>query len=42
MLNEKFIKSLKKIGTKLSDFEEVPDVEKNLKYTIKGKGNFDM
>ena len=40
MSNVNFIKSLEKIGTKLSDFEEVPDREKNLKYTILGKGNF--
>ena len=30
MSNVNFIKSLEKIGTKLSDFEEIPDREKKL------------
>ena len=40
MSKEIFIKSLAKIGTKLSDFEEVPNEKKHLKYFILGKGNF--
>ena len=40
MLNNIFIKSLEKIGTNLSDFEEVPNQKKNLNYFILGKGNF--
>ena len=40
MSKEIFIKSLEKIGTKLSDFEEVPNEKKDLKYFILGKGNF--
>ena len=40
MLNNIFIKSLEKIGTKLSDFEEVPNQKKNLSYYVLGKGNF--
>ena len=34
------IKKLENIGNKLSDFEEVPDLIRNKKYTILGKGNF--
>ena len=40
MSKEIFIKSLEKIGTKLSDFEEVPNEKKHLKYFILGRGNF--
>ncbi len=40
MTNNIFIKNLEKIGTKLSDFEEVPNPKKNLSYFILGKGNF--
>ena len=40
MSKEIFIKSLKKIGTKLSDFEEVPNEKRKSKYTILGIGNF--
>ena len=40
MLSNIFIKSLEKIGTKLSDFEEVPNQKKNLSYYVLGKGNF--
>ena len=36
--NADFLKNLKEIGTKLSDFEEIPGKEK--KYTLLGKGNF--
>lgn len=35
-----FIKGLEKIGTKLTDFEEIPNVKKNLQFTILGRGNF--
>ena len=40
MSKEIFIKNLEKIGTKLSDFEEVPDGNRHLEFTILGKGNF--
>ena len=40
MSKEIFIKNLEKIGSKLSDFEEVPNAKNNSKYTILGKGYF--
>ena len=40
MSKECFAKSLEKIGKKLSDFEEVPDNNRHLEFTILGKGNF--
>ena len=33
-------KNLINIGTKLSDFEEIENPAKNLKYTVLGRGNF--
>ena len=33
-------KNLENIGIQLSDFEEIPDLKRNRKYTILGKGNF--
>ena len=35
---KKFIISLEDIGTKLSDFEEIRNLDKS--YTLLGKGNF--
>ena len=35
-----FVKNLTNIGTKLSDFEEIEDPIKKMKYTILGKGFF--
>ena len=38
--NKNLINNLDNIGNKLSDFEEVEDLEKNCAYTILGRGNF--
>ena len=35
-----FTNNLENIGIKLSDFEEVPNLKRNKKYTILGRGNF--